>query len=100
MATIRAFENRQEPLSQSLNTAESRNGNLKPNFSQSKIRHLDALSNQVGVIAAAAMDQRGSLAKSIAAAKGVPLKDITDEMMQEFKTAVTRILTPYASAIL
>ena len=32
--------------------------------------------------------------------KGVSQKDITDEMMQEFKTAVTRILTPYASAIL
>jgi tagatose 1,6-diphosphate aldolase len=46
------------------------------------------------------MDQRGSLAKSLASAKGVPQKDITDEMMQEFKTAVTRILTPHATAIL
>src|SRR5580704_4592503 len=61
---------------------------------------MNALSNKDGVIAAAAMDQRGSLAKSIATAKGVPQKDVTDEMMQEFKTAVTRILTPYASAIL
>src|ERR1019366_2872120 len=33
-------------------------------------------------------------------AKGVSQKEITDEMMQEFKTAVTRILTPHASAIL
>ena len=41
-----------------------------------------------------------SLAKSLASAKGVDQKAITDEMMQEFKTAVTRILTPYASAIL
>jgi tagatose 1,6-diphosphate aldolase len=61
---------------------------------------MNALSNKDGVIAAAAMDQRGSLAKSLASAKGVPQKDITDEMMQEFKTAVTRILTPHASAIL
>src|ERR1700683_2823690 len=61
---------------------------------------MNALSNKDGVIAAAAMDQRGSLAKSIATAKGIPQKDITDHMMEEFKTAVTRILTPYASAIL
>src|SRR5712671_1054304 len=69
-------------------------------LSAGKLRHMDALSNKAGVIAAAAMDQRGSLAKSLATAKGVSQKEITDEMMQEFKTAVTRILTPYASAIL
>src|SRR5579872_1021938 len=61
---------------------------------------MNALSNKDAVIAAAAMDQRGSLAKSLATAKGVAQKDITDEMMQEFKTAVTRVLTPHASAIL
>jgi tagatose 1,6-diphosphate aldolase len=69
-------------------------------LSAGKVRHLDALSNDRGVIAAAAMDQRGSLAKSLATARGVPQKDITDEMMQEFKVAVSRILTPHASAIL
>ena len=69
-------------------------------LSPGKVKHMDALSNDKGVIAAAAMDQRGSLAKSLAAAKGVSPKEITDEMMSEFKTAVTRILTPYASAIL
>jgi tagatose 1,6-diphosphate aldolase len=69
-------------------------------LSPGKLKHMNALSNEAGVIAAAAMDQRGSLAKSLAAAKGVSQKDITDEMMQEFKTAVTRILTPHASAIL
>src|ERR1700710_843047 len=61
---------------------------------------MNAVSNKDGIIAAAAMDQRGSLAKSLATAKGVDQKDITDEMMQEFKVAVTRVLTPYASAIL
>src|ERR1700691_2912642 len=61
---------------------------------------MNALSNKDGIIAAAAMDQRGSLRKSIAAAKGVAQKDIPDEMMQEFKIAVSRILTPHASAIL
>ena len=69
-------------------------------LSAGKVQHMNALSNRDGVIAAAAMDQRGSLAKSLATAKGVARKEITDEMMQEFKTAVTRILTPHASAIL
>lgn len=69
-------------------------------LSTGKIKHLKALSTKDGIIAAAAMDQRGSLKKSIASAKGVDAKTITDEMMSEFKTAVTRILTPHASAIL
>jgi tagatose 1,6-diphosphate aldolase len=61
---------------------------------------MKALSNEAGVIAAAAMDQRGSLQKSIATAKGVDKKQVSDEMMTEFKVAVTRVLTPHASAIL
>src|SRR5437660_3158950 len=61
---------------------------------------MEALSNSAGVIAAAAMDQRGSLKKSIAAAKGVPQDQVTDQMMEEFKIAVSRVLTPHASAIL
>lgn len=69
-------------------------------LSPGKLKHLTALSNQRGIIAAAAMDQRGSLQKSIASAKGVDAKAVTPEMMSEFKTAVTRVLTPHASAIL
>ncbi len=69
-------------------------------LSEGKIKHLNALSNEKGVIAAAAMDQRGSLRKAIATAKGVPEEQISDEMMSEFKVAVTKILTPHASAIL
>jgi tagatose 1,6-diphosphate aldolase len=65
-----------------------------------KAKHMQALSNKDGVIAAAAMDQRGSLQKSLAAAKGVPAKEITDAMMEEFKVAVSKVLTPHASAIL
>jgi len=53
-----------------------------------------------GVIAALAMDQRGSLDKMLAQAKGCDRRDITPEMKAEFKTAVTRHLSPYASAIL
>jgi len=69
-------------------------------LSAGKIKHMNALSNSHGVIAAAAMDQRGSLRKSIASAKGVPQEQVTDEMMQEFKIVVSQVLTPHASAIL
>src|SRR5229473_2902394 len=69
-------------------------------ISAGKLRHMKALSNSAGVIAAAAMDQRGSLQKSLAAAKGVDKKQVTDEMMSEFKVAVSKVLTPHASAIL
>ena len=69
-------------------------------LSAGKVKHMKALSNDAGVIAAAAMDQRGSLQKSIAAAKGIDPKQVTDEMMSEFKIAVTKVLTPHASAIL
>src|SRR5271165_4780915 len=69
-------------------------------MSEGKLKHLKALSNHAGVIAAAAMDQRGSLQKSLASARGVDKKEITTEMMGEFKTAVTKVLTPHASAIL
>ncbi len=61
---------------------------------------MKALATDGGVIAAAAMDQRGSLQKALSKAKGVHTEQITYEMMAEFKTAVTKILTPYASAIL
>lgn len=69
-------------------------------LSDGKLRHLKALSNERGVIAAAAMDQRGSLQKSLASARGVDAKSITKEMMGEFKSIVTKVLTPHASAIL
>ncbi len=69
-------------------------------LSEGKTKHLNALSNNKGVIAAAAMDQRGSLRKSIASAKGVPQDQVNDDMMAEFKVAVSKVLTPHASAIL
>ncbi len=65
-----------------------------------KRKGMAAVSDARGVIAAAAMDQRGSLQKAIAQGKGVDKKDVTPEMMSEFKEAVTRILTPHATAIL
>jgi len=69
-------------------------------FSAGKVRHMKALSDKNGIIAAAAMDQRGSLQKAIASAKGVPVEQVTFDMMSEFKVTVAKILTPHASAIL
>src|SRR5216684_1790171 len=69
-------------------------------LSAAKLKRIKALSTKDGIIAAAAMDQRGSLQKSLASAKGVDQKAITPEMMSEFKTAVVRVLTPHATAIL
>src|ERR1051325_7162465 len=70
------------------------------NLSEGKRKRMKAVSNERGVIAAAAMDQRGSLQKSLAAARGVDIKEITPAMMSEFKVIVTKVLTPHASAIL
>src|SRR6266568_320147 len=69
-------------------------------LSDGKLKRMKALSNERGIIAAAAMDQRGSLQKALAGARGVDIHEITPAMMSEFKVAVTRILTPHASAIL
>ena len=69
-------------------------------ISPGKQNGLEAVSNDRGVIAAAAMDQRGSLMSAIAKDKGVDKKAVTNQMMAEFKEAVTRILTPHATAIL
>ena len=62
-----------------------------------KLAGLKRVSNERGVIAAAAMDQRGSLQKSLAKEKG---GEVSDAMMEEFKTLVTEVLTPHATAIL
>ena len=65
-----------------------------------KQKGMQAVSNAQGVIAAAAMDQRGSLMSAIAKAKGVEKKQVKADELEEFKTTVVRILTPHASAIL
>src|SRR3989304_10532589 len=65
-----------------------------------KQKGMQAVSDARGVIGAAAMDQRGSLMSAIAKDKGIDKKAVTSQMMAEFKEAVTRILTPHASAIL
>jgi len=62
-----------------------------------KLAGIKAVTTDTGTIAAAAMDQRGSLKKALGTAKG---QEVTDAMMEEFKAIVTEVLTPHASAIL
>jgi len=62
-----------------------------------KLAGLKAVSDSRGVIAAAAMDQRGSLQKSLAKERGASA-DAHD--LEEFKILVTEVLTQHASAIL
>ncbi|MFZ0796088.1 MAG: tagatose 1,6-diphosphate aldolase [Candidatus Korobacteraceae bacterium] len=58
-----------------------------------KLAGMKNVSNDRGVIAAAAMDQRGSLKKALGANAG-------DKELEEFKIYVTEVLTKHASAIL
>lgn len=69
----------------------------KVQMTRGKFNGIQACADANGIIAAAAMDQRGSLKKAIAKARGA---EATNEDLTAFKTAVTRILTRYASAIL
>ncbi len=69
----------------------------KVRMTRGKFENIQAVADENGIIAAAAMDQRGSLQKAISKAKG---SNAGAEEMSEFKTIVTRMLTPYASAIL
>jgi tagatose 1,6-diphosphate aldolase len=62
-----------------------------------KLAGLKAVSDHRGVIAAAAMDQRGSLQKSLAKERGAAA-DAHD--LEVFKTLVTSVLTKHATAIL
>ena len=62
-----------------------------------KLAGLKAVSDHRGVIAAAAMDQRGSLQKSLTKERGTAA-DAHD--LEVFKTLVTSVLTKHATAIL
>ena len=69
-------------------------------LSPGKQKGLEAVSDARGIIAAAAMDQRGALRTPLAKARGIKPEEVSDREMSEFKSAVTRVLSPYASAIL
>lgn len=62
-----------------------------------KLAGIKAVSDERNVIAAAAIDQRGSLQKSLAAARG---GTVVGHDLEMFKLLVTEVLTQYASAVL
>ena len=66
-------------------------------MTRGKFNGINRIADERGVIRAAAMDQRGSLRKAIAKARGA---EATPEDLSTFKTIGTEVLTPYASAIL
>ena len=70
----------------------------KVTISKGKWAGLQRCAGADGIIAAAAMDQRGSLQKALSKARdGAP---VSKEEMVQFKTAVSQVLTRHASAIL
>jgi tagatose 1,6-diphosphate aldolase len=69
----------------------------KIKMTRGKFSGINSVADKNGVIAALAIDQRGSLKKAIAKAKG---SDATDAELSEFKVQVAEVLTPFASAIL
>ncbi len=58
---------------------------------------LDAIARPSGAFAMLAVDQREAMRAMFAAHQTEP---VTDEQLTEFKVAATRVLTPYASAVL
>ena len=66
-------------------------------MTKGKFNGLTKLSNEQGLFVATAIDQRGSLKKSLSAALG---NQADDFHVSEFKRLVSEELTPYSSAIL
>ena len=69
-------------------------------LTKGKQKGMNSVSDERGVIRAAAMDHRGSLKRALAQEKNVAPETISDEILAEFKTAVINILSPYASGVL
>ncbi|KRN29260.1 tagatose 1,6-diphosphate aldolase [Lactobacillus selangorensis] len=72
----------------------------KKRISRGKFDKLNQLSNDKGVIAALAIDQRGSMKKIMKAADEKAGKEYNIEQVYEFKELVSQELTKYVSAIL
>jgi tagatose 1,6-diphosphate aldolase len=69
-------------------------------ISPGKWKGLQAVADARGIIAALAIDQRNALRSLFAKATGTEPGDVPRESLEQFKEAVSRILTPHASAIL
>jgi tagatose 1,6-diphosphate aldolase len=69
-------------------------------ISTGKKKGLEAIADSRGIIAALAIDQRQAIRRLFARAMAVEAADVPAEKLIEYKEAVSRILTPHASAIL
>jgi tagatose 1,6-diphosphate aldolase len=69
----------------------------KVKISKGKFEGMNAVADKNGIIAALAIDQRGSLSKAIGKVKG---GDPSTTEMVEFKSIVVEMLTPHTSAVL
>jgi tagatose 1,6-diphosphate aldolase len=72
---------------------------MKVKITQGKFAGINACADERGVIAALAVDHRGNLMQAIADSRG-EYGQATPADMHAFKTAVTKVLSPYASAVL
>ncbi|MCE5171684.1 tagatose 1,6-diphosphate aldolase [Paenibacillus profundus] len=70
---------------------------MKVQMTKGKYEALTRLSDEHGLVIATALDQRGSLKKSLTKALG---HEADVKHVEEFKVAVTEELTPYSTAIL
>jgi tagatose 1,6-diphosphate aldolase len=71
----------------------------KVKITQGKFEGINACADRRGVVAALAVDHRGNLLQAIANARGENGSASAADMLA-FKTEITRVLTPHASAIL
>src|SRR6266566_1889781 len=72
---------------------------MKVKITRGKFEGINACADKRGVIAALAVDHRGNLLQEVARSRGEKGTASAADMLA-FKTAVTKTLTPYASAIL
>jgi tagatose 1,6-diphosphate aldolase len=69
-------------------------------LSPGKQKGLAAVADRRGTIAALAIDQRSAIRSLFSKASGQPAESVPADLIIRFKEAVSRILTPHASAIL
>lgn len=69
-------------------------------LSRGKWSRLRSLADREGRFKMMAIDQRGSLSKAIARATGRSAEEVSGEELASVKEAITRVLAPYATAVL
>lgn len=73
---------------------------MSKNITENKMKRMQKLANDKGIITALALDQRGSLVKALQKATKNAGKDFDMEMVYDFKKIVISVLSSYSSAVL